>query len=146
MPMVRSRCLRTVLLLLTATAGHAMAQLGTPPTEADLLARGGKPVDEAALQALGTDHTLTHTQTATGQIYPIYYRSDGTRLMRLGVTVHATRWSMKDGLRCDESLARQTQCSRVIALADTYWLCRQGGAWCEWTFVARPGNVEGLQR
>jgi hypothetical protein len=145
MPNVRGHRWRAMLLL-AASTGHAMAQLGTPPSEADLLARGGKAIDEAALRALGTDHTLVHTQAATGQTYAIYYRGDGTRLMRLGAAVHTTRWSIKDGLRCDESVTRQTQCARVLVLADAYWLCRQGGAWCEWTFVARPGNVEGLQR
>lgn len=143
----RRQVLRTgILVLLGAWCAASAAQLATPPTEAELLARGGRVVEEAELRTLGSNQTLVHTNTATGQVFPIYYQADGSRATRLGVTVHRTRWSVQQNLRCDESLSRQTQCSRVIALADAFWACTSGAAWCEWRFQAESGDTQGVLR
>lgn len=132
------------LPLLLASLG-AFAQLTPPAGEADLIARGLKPLDEAALRALVSNQTLYHTNTATGQTYPIFYREDGRRFLKVGSSVRRSSWGFKDGLRCDESAAGgNTICFRIFDDGGVLRACAAGAKSCEWTFTAARGDAEGI--
>ncbi len=135
-------CLSAWLVSLTA-----FAQLAPPSGEAGLIARGLKPLDEAALRVLMTNQTLYHTNTDTGKTYPIYYRQDGRRFLKLGANVRPSRWLLRDGLRCDESAAGGNLiCFRIFDEAGTLRACAVGAPSCEWSFTAVAGDVEGISR
>lgn len=135
-------CFGLPLLLASFTA---LAQLAPPPGEAGLIARGLQPVDEAALRALVTGQTLYHTNMTTGQTYPIFYRDDGRRFLKVGANVRPSKWWFKDGLRCDESAAGgNTLCFRIFDDGGVLRACAVGAQSCEWIFTAAKGDAEGI--
>jgi hypothetical protein len=142
MPLRSPSALGLTMLLVSFAA---LAQLAPPPGEADLIERGLKPVDEAALRALVSSHTLYHTNTATGQTYPIFYREDGRRFLKIGSNVRPSKWWFKDGLRCDESAAGgNTICFKIFDDAGVLRACSVGAKSCEWIFTAVRGDAEGI--
>jgi len=139
------KILTSLGLCLLLASFTASAQLAPPPGEADLIARGLKPLDDAALRALVSNQTLYHTNTSTGQTYPIFYREDGRRFLKVGTNVRPSRWWFKDGTRCDESAAGgNTICFKVFDDGGALRACAVGARSCEWIFTAEKGDAEGI--
>ena len=132
-------------LFLLSVSLAASAQLMAPAGEADLIARGLKPLDDDALRALMNQQTLYHTNTATGQTYPIYYREDGRRFVKVGASVRPSAWAIRNGMRCDESAAGgQTICFKIFDVGGVLHACAPATKACDWTFTAARGDDEGI--
>lgn len=132
-------------LVLCVVFGASLAQLAAPPTEAELLARGAKPLGTEQLQALLKNQTLYHSNLTTGQTFPMFYRDDGQRFLKFGSTVRSTKWWIKDSQRCEDSIGRAgSVCQKHFQDADVLRVCGDGDKTCNWVVTVSPGDAEGI--
>lgn len=117
-------------------------------TSADMLAQGAKPLTEEEIKSVSHDQTLDHKMLGTRLVAPIYYRTNGTRVVNataFGGKVYETKWWTESGKRCEISAKnKSTQCGLVFKREKDFLLCFDQEEQCAWTFTARPGNPDKL--
>ncbi len=126
----------------------AFAQRAALPTAAQLEERGVVRVQDDALAALINNQTIEHTRAATGEVFTIYYRDDGRRFLTLAGRVRETKWWIKDGKRCEGSVATaSTVCMKIFREAEFHRACVDGEITCNWLLTSFvPGDVDGLAK
>lgn len=123
----------------------SLAQLNAPPTEQDLIKKGAKEVLGDELKALLNNQTLYHNNLSTGQAFPMFYRDDGMRFVKVGNNVRITKWWMKEGRRCEDSIGKPRQvCQKHFMDEDVLRLCAEGDNTCNWVLSVTPGDAEGI--
>jgi hypothetical protein len=123
------------------------AQLSAAPTEQQLVQKGSKELLGDELRALLTNQTLYHSNLSTGQTYPMYFRDDGKRFVKVGNNVRSTKWWMKDGRRCEDSIGKPRQvCQKHFNDEGVLRVCADGDSACHWLITVSPGDVEGISK
>lgn len=124
-------------------AAHASAI-----TTTEMLEQGAKPLTEEEIRAVGQDQTLDHKMLGTRLVAPIYYGSNGTRIVNaaaFGGKIYNTKWWIEGGKRCEISAKnKDTQCGLVFKREKDYLICFDQEERCAWTFTVRPGNPDKL--
>jgi len=117
-------------------------------TATDLLAQGATPLSEEDIKAVSQDQTLDHKMLGTRLVAPIYYGTNGTRIVNataFGGKIYNTKWWTDNGKRCEISAKnKDTQCGLVFKREKDYLVCFDQEEQCAWTFTARPGNPDKL--
>lgn len=128
-------------------SSSGFTQLNAAPTEQDLIAKGAKELVGDELKLMLTNQTLLHTNLASGQAFPMYFREDGTRFVKIGTNVRTTKWWIKDGRRCEDSIGRpRVVCQKHFVDEGLLRVCAEGEAACNWVLSVAPGDVEGLAK
>jgi hypothetical protein len=139
--------LRALLFVfgLLGVSPWSLAQLSAAPTEQELLQKGAKEMLGEELRALLNNQTVYHNNLATGQTFPMYFREDGRRFVKVGNNVRTTKWWMKDGRRCEESIGRPRDvCQKHFIDEGVLRVCADGENACNWVLNATPGDAEGI--
>lgn len=141
-PLLRAWLLAFALM---GVSHASVAQLSAAPTEQDLSQKGAKEILGDDLRALLTNQTLYHNNLATGQTFPMYFRDDGRRFVKVGNNVRTTKWWMKDGRRCEESIGRPRDvCQKHFMDDGVLRVCADGENACNWVLDITPGDAEGI--
>ena len=74
--------------------------------------------------------------------------ADGRRFLTLAGRVRETKWWIKDGKRCEGSVATaSTVCMKIYREAEVHRACVDGEITCNWLLTSFvPGDVDGLAK
>jgi len=135
------KSLLALVSLLCATNAFAL-------TSADMLAQGATPLTEEDIKSVSQNQTLDHKMLGTRLVAPIYYGTNGTRIVNataFGGRIYNTKWWTESGKRCEISAKNNTtQCGLVFKREKDYLVCFEQEEQCAWTFTVRPGNPDKL--
>ena len=140
----RARNMAVALVIAALLPVAALAQAIKVPNPADLKKDGLKPLSDEQLKAAFSDATVYFQGTATPTRVTFYYRTDGTRVGKLGGRTFEGKWWVKDGLRCEVSVRGGDLCAAVFREGDQYYHCAEGKDECEFEMRIVKGNKEGL--